>query len=570
MRRFAAALLLLSLPMLAVAGKPQKELHIVTTGDIHGSYFNRPYVEGARDRTSLMSVKWYVDSLRAAVGPENVILLDCGDILQGDNASYYYNYVATEEPHVYPRMAKYMGYDACTLGNHDIETGHPVYDRVYSQMQELGVPWLGGNALKPDGSLYFQESVLLDKGGRKILVLGYNNANIDHWLAEELWSGMTHVSLIPYVQKRVDALRKSIKPDVVVVLVHSGTGKGDGTVLENQGLDLFASLHCVDVLVCAHDHQPATYVRPGLVMVDGGARCGNVGHVVLRFGCKKVASSTARVERIDKRHVDEAMVQAFDPEFQAVKAFTNQKVGSLEVSLLSREAYAGMCPYIDLLQTVQLAASGADLSLAAPLSFNSKVPAGPVVFDDMFKIYPFENQLYVLRMTGKEFKALLEYSYSMWIMTPGEHLLAIRQGSDARTGAARWSFVNRSYNFDSAAGINYTVDVTKPVGSRVCIESFADGRPFDEDATYSVAMTSYRANGGGSLLTEGAGIPHEELASRVEKKLPEVRELIYEFIMAHGTVDSALVSDRAVLGSWSFVPESIASPLLKSDLGLLF
>ena len=569
MKRIAAVFLSLSFPLLVLAGKPN-ELHIVTTGDVHGSFFSRPYVDGARTRTSLMSVKYYVDSLRAAVGPDNVLLLDAGDILQGDNASYYFNYIATGEPHVYPRMAKYMGYDACTVGNHDIETGHSVYDRVLAQMTELGIPWLGGNAIKPDGSLYFPEYVVLRKAGRKILVMGYNNANIDHWLAEELWMGMSHVSLIPYVQQRVDALRASVKPDAVVVLVHSGTGQGDGSIIENQGLDLFNSLHGVDVLVCAHDHQPATFSKDDLVMVDGGARCGNVGHAVLGFRCRKVASRKVEVVRLNKNHIDKAMDAAFDADFQEVKAFTLQKVGSLEVTLRSREAYVGMCPYIDLLQTVQLSASGADLSLAAPLSFDSRVAAGALVFDDMFKIYPFENQLYVLRLTGREFKDLLEYSYDHWIVEPGEHLLAIRQRPDARTGANRWSFINRSYNFDSAAGINYTVDVTKPAGSRVSIESFADGRPFEMDATYRVAMTSYRANGGGSLLTDGAGIPHSELASRVEQKYPEVRDLIYDFIKTHVTVGPAQVSDRSYLGRWSFVPESVASPLLASDFSLLF
>ena len=569
MKKTAAVLLLLSLPLLLFAAR-RSELHIVTTGDVHGSFFNRPYVDGARTRTSLMSVKHYVDSLRAAVGPDNVLLLDAGDILQGDNASYYYNYVATGEPHIYPRLAKYMGYDACTLGNHDIETGHAVYDRVLAQMTELGVPWLGGNAIKPDGSLYFPEYVVVNKAGRRILVMGYNNANIDHWLSQEQWSGMSHVSLIPYVQRRVDALRASVKPDAVVVLVHSGTGQGDGSILENQGLDLFHSLHGVDVLVCAHDHQPATFSKEGLVMVDGGARCSNVGHVVLSFRCRKVASRKAEVVRMDKNIVDEAMVAAFDPEFQAVREFTIREVGTLGVTLRSREAYAGMCPYIDLLQTVQLAASGADVSLAAPLSFNSTVPSGPIVFDDMFKIYPFENQLYVLLLTGAEIKGLLEYSYGNWITAPGEHLLAIRQRADDRTGASRWSFINRSYNFDSAAGIIYTVDVTKPEGNRVCIESFADGRPFEPEATYRVAMTSYRANGGGDLLTDGAGIPHDGLAARVENKYPEIRNLVYDFFREHGTVDSGILSDRSVLGSWRFVPESVASPLLASDLKLLF
>ena len=153
MKTLLAALLLAPATLLAAGGPG--ELHIVTTGDVHGSYFNRPYV-GNKAQTSLMSVKHYVDSLRAAVGPENVVLLDAGDVLQGNNASYYYNYVATSEPHVWPRLAAYMGYDVCTMGNHDVEAGHPVYDRVREQLEGgFGIPWLAQVPMPAE--LYQQE-----------------------------------------------------------------------------------------------------------------------------------------------------------------------------------------------------------------------------------------------------------------------------------------------------------------------------------------------------------------------------------------------------------------------------
>ena len=570
MKKLLIALLALALSLPVLACK-KGELHIVTTGDIHGRFFNRSYVDGQPNKNSLMSVKHYVDSLRDAVGPSNVILLDCGDILQGDNASYYYNYVATAEPHVYPRLAAYMGYDACILGNHDIETGHPVYDRVAEQMRSCGVPWLAGNAFKPGGELYFPEYTVLHKGGRKVLVMGYNNANINGWLPEEYWSGMEHVSLIPLVQERVDRLRAAVNPDAVIVLVHSGTGMGDGSVLENQGLDLFNRITGVDVLVCGHDHRPAVYSKPGCVLVNGGARCSNVGHAVLSFNLfGKLTERKAETVRLSARNVDEKMVKAFDAEWQAVQAFTNKKVGTLAIPLSTRQAYTGMCPAIDMLHTVQLGASGADISVAAPLSFDGKVKAGDVIFNDMFTIYPFENQLFVLSLTGREIKGLLEYSYDRWIVTPGSHVLNITESPDPRSGATRWSFVNRSYNFDSAAGLNYTVDVTKPAGSRVIIESMADGSPFSEDATYTVAMTSYRASGGGSLLTAGAGIPQEDLDGRVVAKYPEIRNLIYDFISGNGLVDSSLISDRQALGSWEFVPVEVVEPLMSADMKLLF
>lgn len=569
MKKLLLALLLCALTVPALACK-KGELHIVTTGDVHGRFFSRAFAGNNAPRVSLMSVKHYVDSLREAVGPSNVILLDCGDILQGDNASYYYNYIATDVPHVYPRMAAYMQYDACVVGNHDIETGHPVYDRVFEQMKKLGIPWLAGNAFKPDGSLYFPEYTMLQKGGRKILVLGYNNANIDNWLPQEYWSGMSHVSLIPLVQDRVDRLRIALKPDAVVVLVHSGTGKGDGSVYENQGLDIFNHLHGVDVLVCAHDHQPTFYSKDDCVLINGGARCSNVGHVVLGFSGKKVVSRKVETVTMKKDLVDEKMVEEFEPEWQAVRNFTQAKVGTLTVPLRTRDAYAGVSDYIDLIHTVQLEASGAQISLAAPLSFNGTVKEGDVIFDDMFTIYPYENQLYVLNLTGKELKDLMEYSYDKWICTPGEHVLRIKEGADARSGAPRWSFQNRSYNFDSVAGINYTVDVTKPFGERINVASLANGSPFQEDATYSVAMTSYRATGGGSLLIEGAGIPHSELAGRVVSKYPEIRDLVYKFISTRKVVEPASFTDRSVLGSWEFVPRDVVEPLMTADMGLMF
>ena len=468
-------------------------------------------------------------------------------------------------------MAAYMGYDACVVGNHDIETGHSVYDRVAREMRYEGIPWLSGNAFKPDGELYFPEYTLLQKGGRKILVMGYNNANIDGWLPEEYWSGMKHVSLIPLVQERVDRLRAAYNPDAVIVLVHSGTGMGDGTVLENQGLDIFNRITGVDVLVCAHDHRPVFYTKPGCVLVNGGARCSNVGHAILSFNARgKILNRKVETVRLSARNVDEKMVQEFDKEWQAVKAFTHKKVGTLAIPLSTRDAYAGMSSAIDLLHTVQLEASGADISIAAPLTFDGNVSAGDVIFNDMFTIYPFENQLFVLKLTGREIKGLLEYSYDHWIVTPGKHVLNISEGADPRSGATKWSFVNRSYNFDSAAGVNYTVDVTKPAGERVFIESFADGSAFSEDATYTVAMTSYRATGGGSLLTSGAGIPQEALADRVVAKYPEIRDLIYNFISSHGIVDVSMISDRQTLGGWEFIPADIVEPLMKADIKLLF
>lgn len=575
-RYIILAFALATIASLTSFAQSTRQLHVVSTGDVHGSWFDRPYVEGAANKTSLMSVKAYVDSLRKAVGPENVLLLDAGDNLQGDNAAYYSNRVAdSDKPHLFPRICKYMGYDAVTLGNHDIETGHNVYDRVLKEMEENGIPWLGGNVIDSgDGSTYFQMYKSYVKAGVKVTVLGFENANIEGWLPEELWTGMNVLSLVPFVQSFVDYVVEKEKPQVVIVCVHSGTGAGDGTQLENQSLDLFKSLKGVDLLIGGHDHRQCSMEKPGFAYMDAGARAGYVGHsvITLRTSGRKLVSKDVKAEihRIDKDKVDPAMEEEFKEDFEAVREFTNRRVGNLAMPLSSQEAYSGMSDYLNLIHTIQLNASGAKVSFAAPLSFNGKVSAGDVVFNDMFTIYPYENQLYVMNLKGYEIKNYLELSYEGWIRNADGHVLRIVPEADARTGTDKWSFVNRSYNFDSAAGIVYTVDVTKPFGSRVNISSFADGSAFVPEETYPVAMTSYRASGGGGLIMEGAGLSAQEADSRVTAKLPEIRDFVYAFISTNPSVDSKLIGDSSIIGSWKFIPEEVVEPAMKKDISLLF
>ena len=575
MKRVCYCLLAAALLILAASCSPDERiLHIVTTGDVHGSWFDEPYVDGQATKTSLMSVSAWVDSLRGAVGERNVLLLDAGDCLQGDNAPYYYNYVAELEEHLFPRIISYMKYDAVTVGNHDIETGHPVYDWIAKELAARKIPFLGGNAVRTDnGEPYFPVYKMFRRGGMKVAVLGFTNPNMKAWLAEPIWSGIEFVSLIPCVQEWVDRVRAKEKPDVVVVLVHSGTGSGDGAVLESQGLDLLDTLKGVDVLVTSHDHRPYVQEKDGIWLINGGARAGNVGHAVVK-AAKKDGHLDKEIRgeyvRMDKNKVNEAMKEHFRPDFERIKAFTLQPVGELGVELRTRDAYTGMSDYTNLVHTVQLGVPDVRLSFAAPLTYNGTVNAGQVIYNDMFTIYPFENQLYIVKMKGSEVKNYLEYSYDHWIQTPGQHVLRIQDAPDARTGAKRWSFVYRSYNFDSAAGLVYTVDVTRPAGSRVQIKSLADGSPFDPDGWYNVAMTSYRASGGGNIIPEGAGLSQEEMDERIVNRLPEIRELIYQYIKEHGTIDAALIRDHSLLGEWHFVPEKLVNPMLEADMELIF
>ena len=129
--------------------------------------------------------------------------------------------------------------------------------------------------------------------------------------------------------------------------------------------------------------------------------------------------------------------------------------------------------------------------------------------------------------------------------------------------------MNRSYNFDSAAGLVYTVDVTKPYGERVKIASLAGGDQFCADSTYNVSMTSYRAAGGGNLLSKGAGIDTGNMDDRIVARLDDIRNVLYDYVQHVGTIKVSELSNPAILGDWKFIP-SQASPALRADMKLLF
>ena len=573
---FLAACALLALSCGRGPKDGEYTLTVLSTNDVHGTWFDSTYVD-SRTRPSLLAVNHYVDSVRTADGAENVLLIDAGDCLQGDNAPYYFNYIDTITPHLYPRLAAYMKYDAVAVGNHDIETGHPVYDRVAADLKKNGIDFLAANAVRNDnGKPYFKPYKVVKRGGLKVAILGYTNANMKAWLQEEIWSGMHFEPIVKVIQADVDKIRAKERPDVMVVVMHSGTGDGDGSMLESEGLDAFRLVKGVDWVLASHDHRPYVEATDSCGFLNSGSHARNVaeGKMHLTVKGRKIVSKTyeAGLIPVKAEMADPVMREKFQPDYDAVKAFTLKEVGILNADLWTRDAYRGMSDYMNLIHTLSLGCKPAEISFGAPLTYNGRVASGILKYNDLFTIYPYENQLFVVKMTGYEIKRYLEASYDKWINTVGkadDTLLKIKNEDDPRTQSQRWSFVNRSYNFDSAAGINYTVDVTKPAGERVAISGMADGSAFDPQREYNVAMTSYRASGGGGLMKE-IGIDTDRIDERVVARYPEIRNILYDYLMENGSIDPEVIGLPTVIGQWKFVPEKLVEPAMERDMNRLF
>ena len=173
---------------------------------------------------------------------------------------------------------------------------------------------------------------------------------------------------------------------------------------------------------------------------------------------------------------------------------------------------------------------------------------------DLFKIYKYDNFLYKIKLSGQEIKDYLEYSYWNWfnqMKSSNDYLLRYKLDENDNLSSDYFPQTEaQSYNFDSAEGINYTVDLRKGKGKRVNITSFTDGRPFELDKIYTVALTSYRGSGGGDHLTEGAGIPADKLSERIVYSSEyDMKYYLEKWIKAN----SPLTPDTT--RSWQIIPE---------------
>lgn len=571
MKRLTISLLLVVILVGTLFAQPREvAIKLIHTSDIHGGFFSYDFINDKLIGGGMDRVSSYVKEQREQY-PEHVLLLDGGDLLQGQPIIYYYNYLDTVSPHICADVMNYMGYDAIEMGNHDVETGHAVYDRWVSQCK---APVLGANVLRNDGSNYLQPYKIFVIDGVKIAVLGLITPAIPAWLPETLWKGLYFEDMEISARKWMNIIKEKEHPDIIVGLFHSGVEayKIDGVFNENASADIARNVPGFDVVMAGHDHsrycEKVINVAGDSVLVINPANRGfGVSDVLLKIklGNDKVIwkETKGKIIKMKSYQPDSAFLNHFASQIALVKAYVSHPVGKTDKSISIRDAYFGPSAFIDFIHTVQLETTGADISFTAPLTYDAHIDKGTIRVSDLFKLYQFENQLCTMELTGAEINNYLEMSYSIWtnqMKSPDDHLLLLKQDKRQRYGLA-----NYSYNFDSAAGIIYTVDVTKPAGAKVEIKSMANGKPFDMAKKYKVAISSYRANGGGGLLTDGAGISRDSLNSRIlNTSTMDLRYYIMEWIEKNGTI-----SPHA-LNHWEFIPGEWVKPAAKRDKELLF
>lgn len=532
-----------------------EHLVVLYTTDVHGAVLPFDFTQNKPLSTSLAHACSYIKEVREE-NPGSVILLDGGDLTQGNPAMYYYNYMAMRKPHMATRAANYLAYDAVVIGNHDFEAGEDTYLERLPRQFDMHLLAANVYDTRTDEPA-FKPYVMLERQGYRIAVVGFVTPAIYQWLPKSVWPHLSFRDMLVTAEELVPRLLEEEKPDLVIGVFHAGSElytlnefhqprtRMDGvipTLMQVPGFDL---------ALMGHDHESmATRIVnnfgdtiPILEPGDHAEQIGRADIFLSRDASgrlhKRIAMSRVEVEGYP---ADPAFCQAFKDEYDAVNDFLDKPIGQLAETLDGAATLVGPSNLLDFIHDVQFEVTGADISFASALSSFEDIEAGDLTMRQIFAMYRYVNHVHKLWMTGADVKRFLEYGYARQfnrMLRPEDHLLGFRIGADGNIPVGRFGPELRTpqYNFTSARGIVYTVDVSQPAGQRVTIHSMANGQSFGMTHTYQVAINSYQASGGGGFLTEGLGWTIDDIAYHtITESSKDMYLYIADYIRERGVV----------------------------------
>ena len=525
--------MVLSLSVTALAAEGETHLTIIGTSDTHGNIWGYSY-EDMKESTGdgLARVSTYVSQVREE--NPNTILVDAGDTIQGTiMTDDLYSKDTTDHP--VPAALDYMGYDAWVLGNHEFNFGVDTLKEIIAQTD---VPVLAANIKNADGS-YFTGAgyTIVERGGVKVAIIGVTTPNIPRWDGTKQGvADLTFESMADAVADCIEEIGDGA--DVIMVSTHAGLSAEYSTDGADAAQTILDKCPEVDVLQLGHTHT--TYINnDGAIPV--GETKNNAGEVVrydLTLNADKEITS-ATVETVSMKGVEPDQGLRDVP---AVKAAQEKAVSFIQDNVLGHAA-ADFQPaneikglpegrlqdtaVIDLIGTVQLENSGADVTAVALFKDTSDLKKGDLNYGNMFDIYKYPNVLYTVEVTGAEMKAYMEWAAECWNQwQPGD--------------------INISFNPDKAGylhdhfiGLNYEVNLSKPAGERIENVTF-QGEPLTDDMTLTLCVNDYRYTG---LKNEGIISGEKQWESSAS-----VRDMLVAYLAEHDPLEPVVDNNWKITG----------------------
>ncbi len=518
-------------------------LTVLFTSDVHAHLLPQNDVRQRPARGSLAQVATLVRRVRQ----ENplTVVVDGGDALQGTPLAHYVlsgQMGEGKDPTV--ATMNLVGYDAAVPGNHEFNYGLGPLRRA---VQQSRFPWLAAN-LEATGAagLSVQPYLVLQRGPLRVGVIGLTNPRVPSWDPPEHWQPLRFTDPVVRGKALVRQLRPQV--DLLVMVAHTGferdldSGEENGSEEENFAWRL-AHIAGVDLLLTGHTHRQIPPRRLGQTWV---AQPGRWAEWVSRFDLRvkktsrgwdvvEVRGSNLPTENLTG---EQTVVEALAPLHRQVLEELSRPLGQLEAPLSVGGLPVGDDAAVDLVHRVQLWATGAQLSLAAPLAGSvQEFSPGPLTPRLAHALYPYPNTLVVVRVTGEQLVSILEHAVRGW--------RGLRCQPTSPCELLRDETLP-SYTYDTLEGATYRVDPTAPLGQRVKGLT-VEGKAVRAEDTFTLVVNSYRAAGGG-------GYPWLPQVPRVKVIDRQMVDLLVAYFAEVGTLRPHASEN------WFFAPRLVLAP----------
>jgi len=542
-----AALVLLPLGTLAAAAsrvRPPREvtLLVAATTDVHGHLVGWDYYSSRPDTArGLSRAATIVDSLRAGA-PGRVVLVDAGDMLQGTPLTY----VAARREHfaVHPEFAAMnaMQYDAAAVGNHEFNYGLPF---LYAAAKGARFPLLAANAYPASGAPPFPGRAIVERDGVRIALIGATTPGSNAWDRDNLSGRLTIGAIVPAVRAQVDSARRE-HANVIVVVMHTGLGEPSSydTVAtrlpsENVAAEVARAVPGIDLIVYGHSHkQVADTVIAGTLLMQPKNWAQSVAVAELHLenvdGRWRVASKRSSLIQAAGHAENAAVASAAAAGHEAAKEYVAMMIGTTDARWSADSGRVTDTPLADFILDVERNTAHSDLASTAVFDVGAKIDSGPITVGEIARLYPYENTLSAVRITGAQLKAYLEYS--------------ARYYGTFGTGEPAVHTEVAGYNFDIVSGADYTIDLSRQVGSRVTSLSVR-GKPVSDGDSFTMALNNYRRSGGG-------GYAMLKDAPEVYTSTVEIRDLLIAEVERRKRISPTDYFHH----NWSIVPAAAIPP----------
>jgi 2',3'-cyclic-nucleotide 2'-phosphodiesterase/3'-nucleotidase len=514
---------------------------MLVTSDLHGQLVPLS-TNGPDQEPSGLSV---ISSILSKFRTEHTITLDLGDTIQGSPMMAFHQQNRKKYPMPAAVLFNHLGIDFFVPGNHDFNYGRHYLDDFINRLT-VTEP-LCGNIVDFQNRPAFGKpyAIIADDNGPRIAVIGMTTHYIPNW---ERQSHITHLRFLDAFEttkKWVEYVKRIEDPQLIVVAYHGGFEKDLETFEpyiadtgENQGSRMLEEIPGIDILITGHQHRSLVKTIRGTLVIQPEFNGRAVAVIDVLFTKKDVwtvEEKSAVLEKARNYQSDPVCENLIEPLRSDTEVYLDTPIGKtrsddLRINdlFLARQDKHKIVTFIN---QVQLKKTKAQLSCC---SLGNQATGFPrtIRIRDVLSTYVFPNSLVVLKIDGKNLLAALEKNAEYFALDESGQIVANPKYSYPKV---------EHYNYDMFDGIDYVIDVARPVGHRIVSCNY-QGKPVEEGQYFSLAMNNYRATGGGEFWM----YRHLDVIKEVNQ---DIADLIMAHIRRHQTIDVDDVKNIRVINS---------------------